>query len=233
MISVAQETEIAIEPAGVGVTLAPGQILNPLNNLVEKFGDLMLAASIAFGVQKLLIAVGASWGISLLLTVLAGATLIQLWRSKRTSESTSTPAWMLRLLAALVVVRFALPVVTVGNEMLFRAFLENDYKQGQEAVTLWTDKAENIAAPPQVTQNQSTYENLKAWLAQNVNIRERLERLRGSAEQTIEHIIKLMAVFLVQTLIAPLLFLWLLLRGARQLFDFRLWAKADVSRDTA
>jgi hypothetical protein len=226
LISVAQETEIAIEPAGVGVTLAPGQVLDPLNDLVERFGDLMLAASIAFGVQKLLIAVGASSGISLLLSVIAGAVVILLWRGKAQPEQ-AVPAWTLRLLTALIVVRFALPVVTIGNEMLFKAFLEQDYKQGQAAVTLWTDKAENMAAAPPAKQNTSTYENFKAWLAQNVNIRERLDKFRVSAEETTEHVIKLMAIFLVQTLIAPLAFLWLLMRCARQLLDPRQWGKPE------
>ena len=225
LISVAQETEIAIEPAGVGVTLAPGQILDPLNDLVERFGDLMLGASIAFGVQKLLIAVGAHWVLSLLLSSVAAATIILLWRGKENAEAATIPRWMLHLLTVLIVVRFALPVVTIGNELLFQAFLSKDYKEGQAAVTLWTDKAENMAATPQASQNSNAYENFKAWLVQNVNIRERLDKFRASAEETTEHVIKLMAIFLVQTLIAPLAFLWLLMRGARQLFDIRLWRK--------
>ena len=37
VISVAQGTEIALEPGGVGVMLTPGQILDPINDLVERF----------------------------------------------------------------------------------------------------------------------------------------------------------------------------------------------------
>ena len=35
VISVVQETQIALQPAGVGVTLMPGEILDPLNDLVD------------------------------------------------------------------------------------------------------------------------------------------------------------------------------------------------------
>ena len=56
VISMAQGTETAVQPFGIGVNLAPGQLLDPINDLVEKFSDLMLAASVAFGVQKLLLA---------------------------------------------------------------------------------------------------------------------------------------------------------------------------------
>jgi hypothetical protein len=71
VISVAQGTEVSLQPLGVGVTLAPGQLLDPVNDLVEKFSDLMLMASVAFGVQKVLISMGGYWLISLLLTFAA------------------------------------------------------------------------------------------------------------------------------------------------------------------
>ncbi|MCB1944024.1 MAG: hypothetical protein KDI53_18575, partial [Candidatus Accumulibacter sp.] len=68
VISVAQGTEVSMQPAGMGVVLTPGQLLDPVNDLVEQFSHLMLAASVAFGVQKVLISIGAYWVISLLLT---------------------------------------------------------------------------------------------------------------------------------------------------------------------
>ena len=34
VISVVQGTEVALQPAGVGVTLTPGEILDPVNDLV-------------------------------------------------------------------------------------------------------------------------------------------------------------------------------------------------------
>lgn len=55
-ISLAQGTEVA---AGVGaeLTLSVGQVLDPVNDLVESFSDLMLMASVAFGIQKILIVI--------------------------------------------------------------------------------------------------------------------------------------------------------------------------------
>ena len=64
VISVAQGTDVAIEPAGIGVKFAPGEILDPINDLVEKFSTLMLFASIAFGIQKILINLGGHWAVS-------------------------------------------------------------------------------------------------------------------------------------------------------------------------
>ena len=59
VISVAQGTELAVEPAGVGVILGVGQILDPINDLIERFSSVMLvvvkvAASSAASREKLL-----------------------------------------------------------------------------------------------------------------------------------------------------------------------------------
>lgn len=50
VISVAQGTEVAVEPAGVGVNFAPGEVLDPINDLVERFSSVMLVATSVLGV---------------------------------------------------------------------------------------------------------------------------------------------------------------------------------------
>lgn len=224
MISVAQGTEVAIEPAGIGVNFAPGQVLDPLNDLVEHFGNLMLAASIAFGVQKLLLAIGSTWPVSLLLTLAAALCLALLWRRKTAaptaapSKTAPLPGWSLRLLALLVIVRFAVPLVSIGNEMLFQAFLKHDYQQSQSVVSTWSNSQDNIATP---AANQSALESMKGWLSKNADIRDRIEKLRTAAEETTEHLITLMAIYLLQTLLVPLGFMWLLIKGVGLLLTTR------------
>jgi hypothetical protein len=44
VISVAQGTEMSIEPMGVGLTLTPGEILDPLNDLIEQVSSVLLIA---------------------------------------------------------------------------------------------------------------------------------------------------------------------------------------------
>lgn len=207
VISVAQGTEISVEPAGIGVNFTPGQVLDPLNDLVEHFGNLMLAASVAFGVQKLLLAIGATWGVSLLLSLAAVLCIVLLWRK----SDVRLPRWSINLLAVLLLIRFALPLVTIGNEWLFQAFLKQDYQSSQAAIASWSGSAEDVAAAP--AGNQSTMDSVKGWLSKNADIRQKIEKLRATAEETTEHVIKLMAIYLLQTLIIPLLFLWLLVKG--------------------
>src|SRR5690606_36985669 len=93
-----------------------------------QLSNLMLAASIAFGVQKLLVGIGAFWVISLALSVLALGWLgAGLARGK-------APGWLQRALLVLVLVRFAVPVVALGGEVLFQRFLAPDYASSQQVI---------------------------------------------------------------------------------------------------
>ena len=70
VISVAQGTEVAVEPAGVGVVFTFGQILDPINDLVERFSTVMLVATSSLGLQNVLLDITGWWGTSALLLVL-------------------------------------------------------------------------------------------------------------------------------------------------------------------
>jgi len=77
VISVAQGTEFSLTPAGLGVNLTPGEILDPINDLVERFSWIMLLSSSALGVQQVLLSMSAWQGLTLLLAV-CGVLLILL-----------------------------------------------------------------------------------------------------------------------------------------------------------
>jgi len=203
VISVAQGTEVSLQPLGVGVTLAPGQLLDPVNDLVEKFSDLMLMASVAFGVQKMLISMGGYWLISLLLTLAAiGWVVLQLRRQR-------APGWLSGLLVVALMLRFAVPVVTLGTGLLWQKFLAADYATSQQVIDTATGQVASLnPAPPAAAEQPGWVERMKGWVTPNGDIKARFERLKQAAEQTVEHIIKLIVIFLLQTLVIPLSLLW-------------------------
>ena len=215
IISVAQGTEVAVQPAGVGVIFTPGQLLDPVNDLVEQFSNLMLAASVAFGIQKLLISIGAYWPISLTLSITALAWAVLYLRQK------PFPVVLSRILVVLLMIRFAVPVVTIGTEILFQKFMANDYRSSQQGIDTASGNLSKLSPPTAVTnENPGMIDSIKSWWAQNGDVKLRYEQLKQSAEQATEHIIKLIAIFVLQTLIIPLLLLWGLYSIARRLFKY-------------
>jgi hypothetical protein len=170
VISVAQGTEVSVQPLGLGVNFAPGQILDPVNDLVEQFSNLMLAASVAFGVQKALIGIGAWWPVSLALTAAALG-----WAGLRLRGGVA-PQWLCGMLVVLLMVRFAVPAATLGTDGLFRIFLAADYADSQQIIDTASDRVAGLnPRPPEGAAGRS-------WWGEDLDVKARFEQLKQAAE---------------------------------------------------
>jgi len=214
LISVAQGTELSLQPAGVGATFAPGQLLDPVNDLVERFSDLMLGASVLFGAQKVLLGVGSYWPISALLTLVA-LVWTGLWLRRR-----NIAPWLSRLLVLLVVLRFAVPAVTLGTDLVWQNFLAEDYRVSQQAIDATSsDAAGSDAASQPEPAAQGVLEQMRRWFSHNTDVRARFNELEQTLEKAIDHLIRLMVVFVLQTLVVPAVLMWALWSWTRSLFE--------------
>lgn len=214
VISVAQGTEVAIEPGGVGVVFTPGEALDPINDLVEQFSNLMLLASVSFGVQKVLLSIGVHWLASLLLTVAALG-----WVVLRLREQVA-PAWLSRVLVILLMVRFAVPVSVIGTDLLFQQFMAGDYQASQKVIDTASGRLDQLQPEGAAIGKQNMLDTVRNWWAKNADLKAQFDRLRLAAEQSVEHVIRLMVIFLLQTLGFPLLLLWLLYGLARRALEW-------------
>jgi len=239
VISVIQETELTVQPLGFGIKFAPGQALDPVNDLVETFADVMLTAAVAFGVQKALLSIVSTQAISLLVTLTAIAWL-GLYLTK------GAPFILSRLLAILLAVRFAFPLIAFSVEGIHSAFLKPSYAESISKVetaissvsALQTDLVP-AKAPPSITGDANSKEpesKLEAWKkkaeeqidsmkvkakgvfswpSEQIDlIKGRVNDIRQKLENTTEYIARIMAVFVVETVIIPIGLLWLLWRFA-------------------
>ena len=209
-ISLLQGTEIALQPMGVGLTLAVGQVLDPVNDLVEHFANLTLFAAVAFGIEGLLVRIGGHWAISLLFSLCALGWAVRLLRRQ------SVPVWRGRTLVLLVFVRLALPLAFIASDFAFRQFLETDYREGTQVIERLAGQIDALA-PASAAQEESGFvDRLKEWGGRQIgDIKARLAALKTAAEQSVERIVRLMVVFIVQTCLLPLLSAWLLWRLLR------------------
>ena len=217
VISVAQGTQVALEPGGVGVVLAPGQALDPINDLVEEFSTLMLAASVSFGVQRVLIAIGGHAVVSALVTAAALFWTALHWRGRM------PPHALTRLLLVLLLVRFAVPLVVLGSDVAFRVFMADDYAAAQQAIDGSARQIDRAGAPSadQPPAGESHVERLKRWWSDAIDkpdVGKRLDELRRLAAGAADHIVRLIVIFLLQTVVVPIGLLWMLLGSWRLLY---------------
>lgn len=138
VISVAQGTELTLQPAGVGATLAPGQLLDP------------------------------------------------------------------------------------GTNLVWQQFLAEDYRVSQQAIDATSSDAASSAATAQPEPAaHGVLEQLRRWFAHNTDVRARLDELKQTLEQATEYLIRLMVVFVLQTVVVPAVMLWAMWGWTRSLFEPR------------
>ncbi len=222
VISVAQGTEVAIEPGGVGVNFSVGQVLDPINDLVERFSAVMLVATTSLGLQNVLLRMTMWWGTSLALVLVAASALVVLWWRKL-DDSRLRPVVM-QLLLLTVFLRFAVPILVIGSNLVFDTFLAAEQAAATEALEATRTDIEqineNVPTSASNTENQSVIERLGSMLDSSLasmNISDRLTRLRDRVSNASEHIINLIVIFVLQTIILPLVFLWMFIELLKML----------------
>jgi hypothetical protein len=217
VISVVQGTEVALQPAGVGVTLTPGEILDPVNDLVERFSWIMLGATISLGVQNVLLDISAWWLIQALVTAMAAGLLIRLWYPGQDSQQFRV--LFKRVFVLLLFIRFAVPVMLIANDMLYQQFLEPRYQQSTEIITEAGKQLEQMSAQASVEKEKDADAGMldsitRAWSStvDSIDLSGRLQRMQARAGEVIEHMIQLSVVFILQTGLLPIAFLWFFLQ---------------------
>jgi hypothetical protein len=227
VISAVQGTELALQPAGVGVTLTPGQALDPINDMIERFSWIMLGASLSLGVQQVLLDVGQWWGVRLLLGALG---LLWLWfrllgQSGQPPGSGDAGQVIFRIFIIVLFIRFAVPAAMIANEGLYRLFLESRYLESTQVIESAgaeiTDAEESAVREQGGSAEESLFEAMGRTFdsTQNsVNFKQRVAHIKERAAEVIEHMIQLSVVFILQTGILPIAFLWIFLQFFKQLF---------------
>jgi hypothetical protein len=220
VISVAQGTELAFEPAGVGVVISAGQILDPLNDLVEQFSWLTLMAASSLGIQLMLGDMFASAAVNWALTLSVIASVVALWW--RPQLRRTLRASLLRLTATFVFMRFAIVLATLGTGLVDQYYLMQREQSAVDYLSQTRGKIEaaNEAPMPPTTTPDSVLERMNKFFddqRQALDIEGRLTRLRLDVEAAVEQVVNLIVVYVIETLLLPLGFLvvaWGLVRHA-------------------
>ncbi len=226
LISVIQGTEVSLAPAGVGLNFAPGEIVDPINDMVERFSWVMLASSVSLGVQQVMLHLGET---VLFKTVLALITLFFLllyWIERL--RAAKLYEWSLKALLITVILRFSVPLLVMINEGVYEHLLAGSYQHSNEVVF---NTSEDIKAMIKTVQSdqESTSADVQApqapWYTfESLNVNKKFDRYREKLEQTIqgfidkfneamESIINLITIFVINSILVPLAALWLFIYG--------------------
>ena len=224
VISVAQGTEIAVHPAGFGVNFTPGQILDPINDLVEQFSWIMLASSASLGIQKVLLTISATYLVTILLVISLTFYLFCIWRPDWLGPAIKKS--LVFFSVALLFIRFSVPLAALGSEAMYWYFLHDQYLESSAELektqaNISQVSSEQIASYE--TEEEDIIDKAKRFFesaSQNIAINDRIDRYKELASDATRHAINLIVVFVIQTIMFPLLFLWIIFRSSKAI-----WAK--------
>lgn len=222
VISVAQGTELAVQPVGVGVTMTVGEILDPLNDLVESFSWLALLACVSLGTQLLLAEVVVNPWVNGLVSAAAAIYLAALWWPGGTDLA--RPLW--RALTLIVFARFLFALVALATGWTDQAVLAERQEAALARIETTQSHIEALQEVPPASLETpaggppSMLDRLGEFIddqRQALNVRAQLTALTDRVEGAIGELINLIVVFTVQTILVPVAalllaywsFLWL------------------------
>lgn len=221
-ISLVQDADVSVSPAGVGLTVSPGELLDPLNDLLEQFSTLAFTALTALGIQKFALQLSDSLLLNLTLSVAVALWFAtQFWPRAATWQAPAS-----RALVFALALRFLVPGFALATAFVDRTLLTPEFEAAKAQLQLTTEAAKQVAEPVPQAQPAGIGEQLSRWWASakaELDVRERVERIRAIVENAAEPLVTLAVVFLLQAIVLPLAFLALgtqvlrvLLAGAMQ-----------------
>jgi len=222
VISVAQGTEVALQPAGIGVNFTPGEILDPINDLIEQFSWIMLASTASIGIQKILLAISIWPWFSGFVIFLLLLVVLSYWY-KPLQQSSWRPL-LIKSMLVFVFLRFSVPLIAIGSEFVYSQFLSAQYIEATQELEKTTDKISSINKVDEKnlsdSKSKSVWQSAKEMYgsaAAAMDISARIDRYKQAATDATKYAINLIVVFIFQTILFPLLFLLIVYQVLKKL----------------
>ena len=135
VISVLQGTEID----ALFITITVGELLDPINDLIERFSAIMLAALGVLVVLKLMLEIVGHDAFNILLTVVAVIAIGALALNRRDLYQLGA-----KLLIITIVLRFGLSFVAFATEIVDETFLLDREKKQQQSMEIFLNELEEL-----------------------------------------------------------------------------------------
>ena len=209
-ISLAQSSEVSFS-FGPGGSLGIGQALDPVNDLVEQYGALLLTSTTALGIQRLGMQVAAALGFWLFVPAIVAGGLATLCGE---AGRRSLAGWSRRLFGIALFARLALPAAGWIDSLVAERFLEPSYQQASAVVAATTESIEKAEADDADRAWWERYNPVDA-------LGERAQQIYEKLAAVGESIVNLAIYFTISTIVLPLGTLWLLSRLTGVLFSGR------------
>lgn len=215
-VSVIQSSTLQLEPAGVGVSLAVGQALDPIDDMTERLSDVLVTAITSLGIQKL------GYEISVYLFLQLLCFLLILWLTPLLIPhpvSTALRQITGRLILILIALRCCLPLSALAGQWLDERFFSDRMAAAHQQLSQGpgADHMPEHFVLPESDGLFGTIENSARFIKErSAALKDTLSTLLEQAGEITQNLLTLTfmytTVFLTQVIVLPVLFFWLLMK---------------------
>ena len=233
-VSIVKESTMELEPAGIGLSLAVGQALDPIDDMTERLSDVLVTAITSLGVQKLAYEIGVSLAPRILSVSLFALSILIWFKDERITRLKKIT---MRILLLIVIARFCLPISSMANEFIQKHFFDDKISEANKELSLVSvelDKLKDFSLP-EIDGVLGTIENSASFLKQkSIAFKNAIVVTLGNMGGTINNLLKLtflyVGVLLIQVIILPLLTFWFFVKTTNALFYTNIPVIPDYSQ---
>ena len=215
VISLAQGTEINLP----FIVVAIGQILDPINDLVEQFSLIMLASLVSLGIQKILLNFVTNDIFNYILFTFI--IIFNIWLFKRFRNDGKLRSIFFKTTFILIFLRFSIPMISYVNDFTYNYFVKPQYniEHLNKNILKVTDNVSKI--------NQDTIEQKQdessffGKIVEKFDLKfyeKKVDEYKNAVDNSSEYIIDLIIVFIFQTILLPIVFLYILYVLIKKMF---------------
>jgi hypothetical protein len=222
-ISIIQNSDLSLEPAGVGVSLAVGQILDPLDDMTERLSDVLVTAIVSLGIQKLAYEISIKVAPPVLSILLFILSLLIWFKNKKIESFQKT---IIKIMFIVIIARLCLPISSIANDFLYTHFFEVQISETKENLTLFTYELDELTtfSLPEIDGILGTIKNSASLVIdKSIEFKNAFMSMISNIKNIITNLITLttlyVGIFFIQVLILPLLVFWVLIKTTNSLFD--------------
>ncbi|TKB28358.1 hypothetical protein FCL47_02380 [Desulfopila sp. IMCC35006] len=220
-VSIIKDSQLQLEPAGIGVSLAVGQVLDPIDDMTERLSTVLVTAITSLGVQKLSYEIGVSLAPRVLAGLLLVLSLLVWFDNDRLSGLQHITV---RLMILLAVLRLCLPLSSIVNHSLYTGYFAEEIARASQQLDLRSEASGQFSdiATPDTQGFWATIGNSTAVIKKiSADLKKSLETFVTNATEIIENLLKLtflyVAIFLIQVIVLPVSIFWFLVYIASSL----------------
>jgi len=247
-ISLLQDIDLSIG----FVSGSPGELLDPVNDLIERFSNILLISTTSLGIQKIMLGISGWLVIKIFITLLLSLLISHLLLiNKTTLISQQYLPLIYKGIIFSLVLRFAIPIMAISSGLIENLFIEEQISSNITQLQKTNESTARISKlkgdiinvepePPAVTSSnqnafkQDVYQQLKmnadimlnalSRAATQINptkkIIAEIKILEQQLSESISTITQLISLFIVQSIVLPLLFFYLILFTAKNIYRY-------------